>query len=251
MDDLTDEQILALTQDIVDKEGENVPLVGQKKHISALVDEFEGASLIYQLKVEALSQKHSSYRKTRGDGNCFYRAFAMAYFESLLTRPSYNELSRIQSITTSTLDPAGFEPIAYEDFADVTYEILETLPHAVEEDLERRMATPEESNAVVVHFRFLASAFMKLHPEDYEAFLEEPLQTFCEKYVEAVGREADHIMIAALVRVLGVGVDVVYLDQGEGLEPFVHEFRPAGNDSAGVVVRLLYRPGHYDILYTE
>jgi len=31
-----------------------------------------------------LRSKYSKYRRTRGDGNCFFRAFAFSYMESVL-----------------------------------------------------------------------------------------------------------------------------------------------------------------------
>lgn len=55
-------------------------------------------------------------------------------------------------------------------------------------------------------------------------------------------KESDHIHIIALARALGVGVHVKYMDRGEGSDlDFLEE--------AKVCVHLLYRPGHYDILY--
>jgi len=39
-----------------------------------------------------LRKKYGHFRRTRGDGNCFYRAFGFAYMELLLQDPE--ELSR-------------------------------------------------------------------------------------------------------------------------------------------------------------
>lgn len=58
-------------------------------------------------------------------------------------------------------------------------------------------------------------------------------------------KEADHIHISALTGALGVPVGVVYMDRGEGSEVNEHVF-PEGSDP---MIYLLYRPGHYDILY--
>lgn len=59
-------------------------------------------------------------------------------------------------------------------------------------------------------------------------------------------KESDHIHIIALCNALGVGVRVEYMDRGgEGGEVKAHNFPEDKTPS----VFLLYRPGHYDILY--
>lgn len=64
--------------------------------------------------------------------------------------------------------------------------------------------------------------------------------------VEPMGKESDHIQIIALTAALGVPVRVEYMDRGEGDQCNHHHFPEDSNP----VVTLLYRPGHYDILYT-
>ncbi|MBV95777.1 Ubiquitin thioesterase OTUB2, partial [Eschrichtius robustus] len=39
---------------------------------------------IYQRKIQELSKRFTAIRKTKGDGNCFYRALGYSYLESLL-----------------------------------------------------------------------------------------------------------------------------------------------------------------------
>lgn len=57
--------------------------------------------------------------------------------------------------------------------------------------------------------------------------------------------EADHIHVSALTAALGVSVGVVYMDRGDALEVNEHVFPEGSNPQ----IHLLYRPGHYDILY--
>lgn len=72
-----------------------------------------------------------------------------------------------------------------------------------------------------------------------------------------MGEESDHVHITALSDALGVPVRVVYLDRsggsdGKDAEVNHHDFVPA--ESTGTkapTVVLLYRPGHYDILYSK
>lgn len=63
--------------------------------------------------------------------------------------------------------------------------------------------------------------------------------------VEPMYRESDHLHISALTAALGVGVRVQYMDRGEGGRVNHHDF-PEGDNPR---IHMLYRPGHYDILY--
>ena len=64
--------------------------------------------------------------------------------------------------------------------------------------------------------------------------------------VEPMFRESDHIHIIALTSAVKVGVRVEYMDRGEGGKVNAHDFP---NSSTNPQVFLLYRPGHYDVLY--
>lgn len=81
---------------------------------------------------------------------------------------------------------------------------------------------------------------------------------FCKTSVEPMGEESDHVHIIALSDTLGVPIRVVYLDRSScdsgNLAVNHHDFVPSGEDSemsAEPVVTMLYRPGHYDILYAK
>ena len=63
--------------------------------------------------------------------------------------------------------------------------------------------------------------------------------------VEPMGKESDHIHITALTAATGVPVRIEYLSRGEG-EPINHHDFPEGSTPK---IHLLYKPGHYDILY--
>ena len=58
-------------------------MIGDLCSLSELSGEYEDE--IYRNKVVDLSKTYSSIRRTRGDGNCFFRAFLYAYYEHLLT----------------------------------------------------------------------------------------------------------------------------------------------------------------------
>lgn len=73
-----------------------------------------------------------------------------------------------------------------------------------------------------------------------------------------MGEESDHVHIIALSDTLGVPIRVVYLDRSScdsgNLTVNHHDFVPSGEVpqvSMEPLVTMLYRPGHYDILYAK
>lgn len=76
-----------------------------------------------------------------------------------------------------------------------------------------------------------------------------------------MGEESDHIHITALSDALGVSIRIAYLDRSHDDKGSVtvnhHDFTPTVGDLTGATVEikpfvtLLYRPGHYDILYPK
>ena len=60
-----------------------------------------------------------------------------------------------------------------------------------------------------------------------------------------MGKESDHIHIIALTGAMGVPIRVEYMDRGSGHSVNAHDF-PEGSTPK---LCLLYRPGHYDVLY--
>ena len=67
-----------------------------------------------------------------------------------------------------------------------------------------------------------------------------------------MGKEVTELMVLALAEALKVRVNIEYLDgrdlPGSKKELVVHKFGP-GDEAACLEISLLYRPGHYDILY--
>lgn len=68
---------------------------------------------------------------------------------------------------------------------------------------------------------------------------------FCHQEVEPMYKESDHIHIMAACAAMNTGVRVVYMDRGVNRSVTEHDL-PEGTTPS---IHLLYRPGHYDILY--
>ncbi|KAG0248345.1 hypothetical protein BG011_000175 [Mortierella polycephala] len=255
--ELTDEQILTQMQAIKDEEANAHPLVDNSEDLSELEKEYENGSPVFRNKIMNLADTHDRMRRSRGDGNCFYRAFAFAWFERVMLAKSKPELhaQAVKAIQESKdlLIAAQFELLAFEDFYQVTLETLQNLVHFTPEELLATFQNDEVSNSIVMHFRLVASAYLKTHQEDYAPFLEfgQTMEEYCSMHVEAMGRESEEMMLIALTKAMHVSVEVAYLSGDEGSDEV--NFLPFLPDTAPYMppLVLLYRPGHYDILYRK
>ena len=84
---------------------------------------------------------------------------------------------------------------------------------------------------------------------------------YCAAEVEPMNKECEHMQILALSEYLQIPINIVYLDgrsfdESVGLNQvkFLEEerqLRPNDPTLCPFAVHLLYRPGHYDVLYTQ
>jgi len=256
--DISDEQILEFEAKIKDTEAKSVELITLKEDLVQLIQEYQQGSQTFVEKIKNTAKDHSHFRRSRGDGNCFFRGCAFAWYERLLENPSYLENAiQIMLDTKELLLKAGFQLLPFEDFHDVALDTLYAIKNGAIEDVDfllSRFQTDEISNAIVVHFRFMTSAYLQLHKDDYYPFIMDygSMERFCAQEVESIGRESEEIHIIALTKALRVAVQVVYLDGNPNATVCNHHdfvpdnARDIGQDNP---ITLLYRPGHYDILY--
>lgn len=103
--------------------------------------------------------------------------------------------------------------------------------------------------------RFLTSAYILANPSHFEAFVEDgqSLDSWCAREVDAWGTEAGELQVLGLCGALQSNVEIAYLDRSSGDSVTTHQFAPPTSyDNCPVATftpTLLYRPGHYDILY--
>eukprot|EP00579_Thalassiosira_antarctica_P000874 CAMPEP_0201876448 /NCGR_PEP_ID=MMETSP0902-20130614/8134_1 /ASSEMBLY_ACC=CAM_ASM_000551 /TAXON_ID=420261 /ORGANISM="Thalassiosira antarctica, Strain CCMP982" /LENGTH=322 /DNA_ID=CAMNT_0048403699 /DNA_START=30 /DNA_END=996 /DNA_ORIENTATION=- len=111
--------------------------------------------------------------------------------------------------------------------------------------------------------RVMTAAQMKSNPDQYLPFLLSEncmdVPSFCAREVEPMGKECGMVQVSALAECMGVRVVIEYMDGrmkvGEKLVHHVFgEGESGGNDRAAgggerTSITLLYRPGHYDILF--
>ncbi|KAI9689171.1 MAG: hypothetical protein M1822_000909 [Bathelium mastoideum] len=242
------------------------PLVGELQPSSNITTEYARADPIFIKKTEALPHKYSSYRACRGDGNCGWRAIAFAYFEALVRLGDktkvHAEITRLKSFQ-NILDAAGFQFELYEDFAEELYDLLRKTAASLPPPDDGNPATDVKAillaafndeaiqASIITFLRILTSAWIKTRVEDYQPFLmNEDVFSYCGRAIEPFRHEIEHIGVNALCDVLLkpalFSLEILYLDRTPGDEGNMYTFDA---EYPLAHLRLLYRPGHYDILY--
>ncbi|KAF8470219.1 peptidase C65 Otubain-domain-containing protein [Kalaharituber pfeilii] len=234
-------------------------LIGDLKSTKEIALEYANADPVYVKKTQALYPTYTHYRKIRGDGNCAWRAIAFGYFELLLRSGNYDlikrEWSRLISLQ-NVLKQVGFAEYVYEDFATETFHLFDMLSKLValepaEGNTQLVKTFNEGTDSIIAFFKFLTSAWIKKSPAEYEAYLVDSVPNYCAMTIERFAVELDHVGVKALIDCLIVPADlrveISYLDRSAGTEVNVHHF--SGENTYGPTLRLLYRPGHYDIIY--
>ncbi|KAK9865354.1 hypothetical protein WJX84_003445 [Apatococcus fuscideae] len=252
----TDEQILAQENQIKAEEAQRHSLIGGIEPLSALAKEYEAGSSVFVNKIKTVEASYRAIRRARGDGNCFFRSFVFAYMEQLVNLQDLPERNRVVTCIRQwekKLVEAGFEQLVFEDPQMIIIDQLNslgTLDPLKVSVLESNMLDAELANQVVMYFRMLTSAAIQLRADFFAPFImgmtDEGLtvEQFRRRCVEPMGEESDHVHIVALTDALQVPVRVVYLDRSLNVMAATATAKPLIPR-----VHLLYRPGHYDILY--
>ncbi|XP_022899967.1 ubiquitin thioesterase otubain-like [Onthophagus taurus] len=247
-----DELILQQQRQIQQEISETISLVGELDTIQSLHAEY-AADEVYLEKIKDLSSKYKFIRRTRPDGNCFFRAFSYGYIEKLLNnKEDFNTFFMLASNSKNSLVQLGFPQFTVEDFYDTFMEVLKRIGETKNvNDARRELHTlfneQGYSDYMVVYLRLLTSGQLQRDQDFYSCFIEgdRTVADFCHQEVEPMYKESDHIHIMAACSAMNTGVRVVYMDRGNNKQVTEHDL-PEGSDP---YVHLLYRPGHYDILY--
>lgn len=145
---------------------------------------------------------------------------------------------------------AGVSYDLLEDFFDQTWGLFGELRDAVSKGTPALPLVVDtfnddgRSNAIVYHFKMMTSSYMALRPDDFEPFLEMPLDQYRQARIDPTNQEIDQIGLQALstgvIAPAGFALEVLYLDRSAGDEVTPHEFIPGGDQKP--TIRLLYRP---------
>jgi len=246
------------------------PLMAELVPLSVLRAEYEGGSDAFVKQIDfLLAQGYEGVRRSRGDGDCFYRSLIFAYIERIFSEQD-RQLAVAKSISTLEnlllkLAESGFEKTVIDDSWEIPRDLITGIVDPEPVSNSGKTLTPAQllevfqdntmSNYLAMFMRMVTSAQIRSDPEEYGPFLTDPdtgenmaVREFCETFVEVLGKEADHVQVTAISRALKVNVKIAYLDgrSDDGRVEFV-TFNNAVNENE-TPLTLLYRPGHYDIL---
>eukprot|EP00941_MAST-03F_sp_MAST-3F-sp1_P001751 g1751.t1 len=147
----------------------------------------------------------------------------------------------------------GYTEYLLEDFLEACVDVLADMPNSSFDaaELTRRFQDQSCSDYIVCYVRVLTAAYIKENRADFECFIDAMhpglgIEKFCSGQVEAMAKDVDQVQILALCGALGVSCRIAYLD-GAGGKLNHHNF-PAGKVPMAF---LLFRPGHYDVLYPK
>jgi ubiquitin thioesterase protein OTUB1 len=251
----SDEEILK-QEDMIRKEVcESCPLIGPLEPIQLIQDDYKDGSQSIYSKICQLPSS-STVRRVRGDGNCFFRAVA---FE-LIQQIDQNNYPKLLVFINRIFKEVGFDKMATGDFIDELTELVNE-KHSADSLAEEWQKNEYRSQAVVVVLRLLTSSYLRQHASDYAPFIydvsdaesetdvDKLVISFCQRQVECIGIESDQIHIIALCNALRAKITIIYIDS---ISEDKMTFEPEENEEKGkilVELSLLYRPGHYDLIY--
>ncbi len=90
----------------------------------------------------------------------------------------------------------------------------------------------------------MTSAFMELHPDRYEAFLEMSVQQYRLTRIDPANQEIDHVglqvLTDAVIAPAYIAVEVSYLDRSAGDEVTSYQF--VDSVKGWPTIRMIYRP---------
>lgn len=91
-------------------------MVSEQLPVTCLNAEYLGDA-VFTSKIQDLASKYKFMRRTRPDGNCFFRAFAYAYLEHLISnKEDYEQFRQLAENSKEKLVQLGFPSFTLEDF---------------------------------------------------------------------------------------------------------------------------------------
>ncbi|XP_063584162.1 ubiquitin thioesterase OTUB1 isoform X1 [Pongo abelii] len=180
-----DEAIMAQQDRIQQEIAVQNPLVSERLELSVLYKEYAEDDNIYQQKIKDLHKKYSYIRKTRPDGNCFYRAFGFSHLEALLD--DSKELQRFKAVSAKSkedLVSQGFTEFTIEDFHNTFMDLIEQVEKQTSvADLLASFNDQSTSDYLVVYLRLLTSGYLQRESKFFEHFIEggRTVKEFCQQ----------------------------------------------------------------------
>ncbi|XP_072979259.1 OVARIAN TUMOR DOMAIN-containing deubiquitinating enzyme 1-like [Typha angustifolia] len=203
-----------------------LPCIGDKEPFSALATDFPPDNSIIQEKIKLLEEKYASFRRTRRDGNCFFRSFIFSYMEQIIEMPDediiYNIFELLEEFKLVHVGLGEMEDTfgdLLSDFRDMVITVLEAKQTSLSfchQELLQKSRDDFTSDMSVMFLRFVASVEIMIRAENYLSFLSDmnqgSLYEFCMEEVKRMGVPCDQVQVIALSNALCVPVRLVQID---------------------------------------
>uniref|UniRef100_A0A7S3JA83 ubiquitinyl hydrolase 1 n=1 Tax=Euplotes harpa TaxID=151035 RepID=A0A7S3JA83_9SPIT len=244
---------------------ESMPFVSKKLNIDDYKEHWKD-NKFYDSFISLLD-KYSRARELRRDGNCFYRALLWQMFEYFLTTKSseaseeYEKILGKISNSKADLLALGYDEIviddfydqfltAFKDLKDATIDVTDE--EAVHEYLEKLFSNESLAPYLLMHCRFMTSAYLKANSILYEDFMVDyaDVGSYCDIEIEGVDREAEQMAIIGITNYLGIAAEINQVSANGNVESLTIP-EDAIDDGKRFIAKLLFTPGHYDSLYTH
>lgn len=249
----------------IKSEIEKDPLVSDIIDLQSIFNEFaDNKKFLNKIGDLTFNYQKTKVRKLRKDGSCFYRGFIYRLCELLIENKSnftrfklFDKINKARAMMLS----AGFQDVVFESFEDMFKEFLSSIQSGDinKGNLHQSLNDKENFDYYVMYIRFIVSAYVRTNIATYEMYFESEyhLINFCQTEVEPIDSEADQIQIVALFNYFDVPIRIFYIDNSAGdkvtclslpdLDVNKEEFIKKTDNN--YPLQLLYKPGHYDIVY--
>ncbi|XP_051200935.1 uncharacterized protein [Lolium perenne] len=242
-------------------------------------------------KIMLLSKKYGFFRRVPGDGSCFYRAFIFNYLENTVEIKDDDNRKTEAARLRQRVETYMLACYRYDEDLLPAFCGFESVVSLIEQglaagELYHMEMTEHVTSQILPLLRSLTEIEIRMSEDYYHAFLPgdyESVSELCIWEVRAEDGEANHMQIRALVDALGIPLILENLDgsspvrlnphhiypsqesKAEELEqsidsddtttPMAHVEREGSRNLSPAerrrLVTLLYRPGHYDIIYPK
>lgn len=190
------------------------------------------------------------------------QAIGFCYFELLIQQGSRElvegERLRLTQLNDYLVNSGNYDPDVFIDFVEDTFELLQQISDNIH-DLDTAMAVLTtkfndlSSMNILFHLRLLSGAWLRGNRDQYAGWCETDPETYALTVIQPIQREIEELGVVLLVEVLlrpaGFTLEIAYLDRSQGSQVNTHRFPDGDPNNLGPFMHLLYRPGHYDILY--
>jgi len=213
-------------------------------------------SKVYLRSVNFISMRFDGWRKSRGDGNCYYRALGAAYIEHLARQTT--GIEELDDFIRKLEQNEGYYRLK-AGFNDSRPEFIEGLknirsskannPVVAMITAQSNLLLPRFDENLIREMRILTANSLVLnknHP-DIEPYAGELLDYYYGNIMK-MGEDAEGLAFICLAEALKVVIQHITIDKDTGVRSDF--FRPLESGKWPKMFVWL-RPGHYDMIYSK